>query len=68
MSEFLTVLTLRLSACWIIGQLRTLRQTLILILVKKYKIYYIKIIPLNLYLKELSNDIIFMSNISYFLN
>jgi hypothetical protein len=35
---------------------------------RKYKMYYIKIILLDLYLKELSNGIIFMSNISYFLD
>jgi hypothetical protein len=38
-----------------------------LILIKKYKIYYIKIISLDSYSKELSNDMIFMLNISYFL-
>jgi hypothetical protein len=37
------------------------------LLVKKYKIYNIKIIPLNSYLEQLSNGIISISNISYFL-
>jgi hypothetical protein len=43
----------------IIGQLHTSRQTLTFNFSQEYKIYYIKIISLDSYSKELSNGIIF---------
>jgi hypothetical protein len=60
--------TLLLPPYRIIEQLRTLRQILIFNFSQLNMIYYIKIIPLDSYSKELFDGIIFMSNILYFLD
>jgi hypothetical protein len=60
LSPLIPTKTLVLPPCRIIGQVYILRQTLTINFSQKYKIFDIKIIPLESYFEYKSNGIIFI--------